>query len=158
MMSYECFEKIMESLQEYWENMCKLEDSLGTEFNDNWLTNHFDYIAEALIDEFEGTEDEDIDPKIGPIIYYYAFDLDWGNKGNIIPHKGVNYTVNGSYLLKIDTKNLLVIDIDLSSYLKDKTIYLKDMILDIENYRITNTSKYCDKLSDIGVCYNQNTY
>ena len=94
MMSYECFEKIMESLQEYWENMCKLEDSLGIEFNENWLTNHFDYIAEALTDEFEGTEDDDIDPNIGPIIYYYAFDLEWGTKGNVIPYKGTNYPVD----------------------------------------------------------------
>ena len=52
MMSYECFKKIMESLQEYWENMCKLEDSLGIEFNETWLTNHLAYIAEALPDEF----------------------------------------------------------------------------------------------------------
>ena len=94
MMSYECFEKIMKSLQEYWENMCKLEDSLGIDFNDNWLTNHFDYIAEALTDEFEGTEDDDIDPNIGPIIYYYAFDLEWGTKGNVIPYKGTNYPVD----------------------------------------------------------------
>ena len=84
----------MKSLQEYWENMCKLEDSLGIEFNENWLTNHFDYIAEALTDEFEGTEDDDIDPNIGPIIYYYAFDLEWGTKGNVIPYKGTNYPVD----------------------------------------------------------------
>lgn len=91
-------------------------------------------------------------------IYYFGFYIKNNIKeGTLITSNGVNYTVNGSYLLKIDNKNLLVIDIDLSSYLKDKTIYLKDMILDIENYRITNTSKYCDKLSDIGVCYNQNT-
>ena len=94
MMSYECFEKIMESLHEYWTNMCKLENSLGIEFTENWLVNHFDYISGALVDEFEGTEDDDIDPKTGPIIYYYAFDLYWGKNGNIIPHKGVNYTVN----------------------------------------------------------------
>ena len=58
------------------------------------MINHFDYIAEALTDEFEGTEDDDIDPNIGPIIYYYAFDLEWGTKGNVIPYKGTNYPVD----------------------------------------------------------------
>ena len=92
-MSYECFEALMDTLKNFWENMCELEKTLGVQFEENWMTNHFDSICEAITNEFEGPEVEDIDEKIGPIIMYWMFDMNWGEAKNIIPHKGINYEV-----------------------------------------------------------------
>lgn len=92
-MSYECFEQLMNILKNFWENMCKVEEALGIQFEENWMTNHFDDLCEAITTEFEGPEAEDLDPKIGPIILYYMFDMEWGNKTTILPHKEINYEV-----------------------------------------------------------------
>lgn len=93
-MSYECFEGLMHILKNFWKNMCKFEESLGIQFEETWMTNHFNDLCEVITIEFEGPEVDDIDEKIGPIILYYMFDMEWGEKTNILPHKGVNYEVN----------------------------------------------------------------
>ena len=92
-MSYECFEQLMDTLKKYWEHMCELERSLGVQFEENWMTDHFDTICEAITTEFEGPNPEDIDPKIGPIIMYYIFDMDFGEEKTIMPYKGTNYEI-----------------------------------------------------------------
>lgn len=92
-MSYECFESLMDTLKNFWENMCKFEEVLGVQFEETWMTNHFDDLCEIITTEFEGPEVEDIDDKIGPIILYYMFDMEWGNKTTILPYKGTNYEV-----------------------------------------------------------------
>ena len=74
-MSYECFEGLMNILKNFWENMCKFEESLGIQFEETWMTHLFDDLCEVIITEFEGPEVEDIDEKIGPIILYYMFDM-----------------------------------------------------------------------------------
>lgn len=89
-MSYECFETLMTTLKKYWEHMCELEETLGVQFEENWMTEHFDRIVEAITEEFEGP---DIDESIGPIIIYWMFDANWGEDRNRIPHKGINYEV-----------------------------------------------------------------
>ena len=89
-MSYECFEGLMTTLKKYWEHMCELEETLGVQFEENWMTDHFDRIVEAITEEFEGP---DIDIGIGPIILYWMFDANWGEDRNRIPHKGINYEV-----------------------------------------------------------------
>lgn len=93
MMSYECFETLMNTLRKYWEHAYKLEETLGLQFTENWMVEHFDNIVEAITNEFEGTEVEDIDEDIGPIVLYWAFDMNWGKEKTIIPHKGINYEV-----------------------------------------------------------------
>ena len=89
-MSYECFEALMDTLKNFWENMCELEKTLGVQFEENWMTDHFDAICEAITNEFEGPN---IDVKTGPIILYWAFDMNWGEEKTIIPYKGTNYEV-----------------------------------------------------------------
>ena len=93
MMSYECFETLMTTLKKYWEHICELEETLGVQFEENWMTEHFDNICDAIIDEFEGPDCDDIDEKIGPVVMYWMFDMNWGEKKNILPHKGINYEV-----------------------------------------------------------------
>ena len=93
MMTYECFEGLMNILKNFWENMCKFEESLGIQFEETWMTNHFDDLCEVITIEFEGPDVEDIDEKIGPIVLYYMFDMEWGEKTTILPHKGINYEV-----------------------------------------------------------------
>ena len=92
-MSYECFEGLMNILKNFWENMCKFEEVLGVQFEETWMTNHFDDLCEVITTEFEGPEVEDVDEKIGPIIMYWMFDMNWGEKTTILPHKGINYEV-----------------------------------------------------------------
>lgn len=92
-MSYECFEGLMNILKNFWENMCKFEEVLGIQFEETWMTNHFDDLCEVIINEFEGPDVEDVDPKIGPIVMYWMFDMKWGEKTTILPHKGTNYEV-----------------------------------------------------------------
>ena len=93
-MSYECFEGLMKSLIKYWNHMCELESSLEITFEGNWMTEHFDRISDAITTEFEGPDVEDVDPNIGPIILYYIFDLECGEKGNRMRHKGIDYEIN----------------------------------------------------------------
>lgn len=104
-MSYECFEGLMNILKNFWENMCKFEESLGIQFEETWMTDHFARLCEVITTEFEGSEVEDIDDKIGPIILYYMFDMEWGEKTTILPYKGTNYDVKHLE----DLYNLLVL-------------------------------------------------
>lgn len=92
-MSYECFEQLMNILKNFWENMCKFEEALGIQFEETWMTDHFARLCEVITNEFEGPEVEDLDPKIGPIVLYYMFDMEWGEKTTILPYKGINYEV-----------------------------------------------------------------
>ena len=94
---------------------------------------------------------------IGVGIYYFIYVINSNIKeGTLISSNGIDFIVNESYLVSLDKKNLVVVDIDIASWQEDKTLYLKDLILEIENYKITNTLKYCSELTDAGVCYRQN--
>lgn len=93
-MSYECFEGLMNILKNFWENMCKFEEVLGIQFEETWMTNHFDDLCEVITTEFEGSDVEDIDEKIGPIVLYYMFDMEWGEKTNKMIYKNIEYTIN----------------------------------------------------------------
>ena len=90
MMSYECFETLMTTLEKYWKHMCELEQTLGIQLEENWMTDHFDKIVEAITEEFEGP---DIDESIGPVVLYWMFDMNWGEEKTILPYKGINYEV-----------------------------------------------------------------
>ena len=92
-MSYECFETLMTTLEKYWKHMCALEEQLGVQFEDNWMTNHFDDIVDAITTEFEGPGYDDIDEKIGPVVMYWMFDMNYGKEKTILHHKGINYEV-----------------------------------------------------------------
>jgi hypothetical protein len=110
MMSYECFEGLMNILKTFWENMCKLEESLGVQFENNWMMDHFDRIVEAITNEFEGSG---IDEKIGPIILYWMFDMECGKENHIIPYKGVNHEVKDLeelYNLLVSIRDLRIIE------------------------------------------------
>ena len=103
-MSFECFEMLMNTLKLYWDKVIELENFLNVQFEDNWMTNHFDDIVDAITTEFEGPGYDDIDEKIGPVVMYWMFDMSWGEEKTILPYKGTNYEVKH---LK-DLYNLLI--------------------------------------------------
>ena len=103
-MSFECFEMLMNTLKLYWDKVIELENFLNIQFEDNWMTNHFDDIVDAITTEFEGPDCDDIDEKIGPVVMYWMFDMSWGEEKTILPYKGTNYEVKH---LK-DLYNLLI--------------------------------------------------
>lgn len=74
MISKDSFVKIMDGLEVYWKNFRKFEDSFGVQINQNFMTDIFDCVMNALS---EDTEDN-IDDDIGSLLYYYAFECDWG--------------------------------------------------------------------------------
>lgn len=74
MISKDSFVEIMDGLEAYWKNFMKLEDTLGVQINQNFMTDIFDCVMNAL-----GADvDDDIDDEIGSLLYYYAFECDWG--------------------------------------------------------------------------------
>ena len=94
MMSFECFEILMNSAKSFWDKMNELEEFLNVQFDDNWMTNHFADIIDSITTEFEGPDYEDIDENIGSVAIYWMFDMDCGKEKNIIPYKGIDYEVN----------------------------------------------------------------
>ena len=94
MMSFECFEMLMNTAKSFWNKINELEEFLNVQFDDNWMTNHFADIIDSITTEFEGPDPDNIDDDIGPIIMYWMFDMDCGEEKNIIPYKGIDYEVN----------------------------------------------------------------
>lgn len=78
MISKDSFVKIMNGLRDYWDELGEDMDRLGVVFENNHLTKVFDNTIDALCEDLE--EGLDIDPKVGPWCYYFAFDLDWGRR------------------------------------------------------------------------------
>lgn len=76
MISKDSFVKIMDSVQEYWDELDKLEKVLGVYFEESFLTNIVDNILDAISDDTE--EGLVKDDNVGTWIYYYAFELDFG--------------------------------------------------------------------------------
>lgn len=105
MMSFECFEMLMNAARSFWNKMIELENFFNVQFDDNWMTDHFDDIMDSITTEFEGPDCDDIDDNIGPVVMYWMFDMDWGEKKTIIPRKGIDYEVKD---LK-DLYNMLIL-------------------------------------------------
>ena len=86
------FVRIMNSIQEYWDNLIKLETAFGVYFDNNFLTHIVDNILDAISDDVEdGLMRDD---KVGTWVYYYAFELDFGRvdyAGDSVEVDGVTY-------------------------------------------------------------------
>lgn len=74
MIKKESFIVIMDSLRDYWDKIEVLVDELEISLDNNVFVKTFDRIMEALGDDLEG----EIDEELGPTLYYYAFECDFG--------------------------------------------------------------------------------
>lgn len=74
MISKDSFVEIMDGLENYWKKFRKFEDTLGIQIDQNFMTDIFDCVMNAL----GADTDDDIGDEIGPLLYYYAFECDWG--------------------------------------------------------------------------------
>lgn len=80
MISKNSFVKIMDGLRDYWDELSYDMDRLGVVFQENHLTRVFDNTIDALCEDMESNLN--IDRDIGPWCYYFAFELDWGRRGD----------------------------------------------------------------------------
>lgn len=92
MINKNSFVKIMNGLAAYWEGLGKFEEALGIQIDQNFMTDIFDCVMDALSEDTEGVTDDEI----GPLLYYYAFECNWGiglnaRKGVINPD-GIGHT------------------------------------------------------------------
>lgn len=79
MICKESFIKIMDSLRDYWDGLDNLMNTLNINMDQNFLTDISDKIMDALVEDLEArNEYEDYEPWI----YYYAFELNWGQDDN----------------------------------------------------------------------------
>ena len=74
MINKESFVKIMDSLRDYSDALDIMYDKLGLNMDDNVFTKHLDNVMNALCEDVE----DEIDDEFGPLLYYYAFECDWG--------------------------------------------------------------------------------
>ena len=74
MINKESFIVIMDSLRDYWDKIEVLVDELEVSLDNNVFVKTFDRIMEALGDDLE----DEIDEELGPTLYYYAFECDFG--------------------------------------------------------------------------------
>lgn len=74
MISKDTFIKIVDALRDYWDAFGAFQDTLNVYMEHNFMTDIFDTVMKALCDEVELDVDEDI----GPMLYYYACECDWG--------------------------------------------------------------------------------
>ena len=80
MINKESFVKIVDGLCDYWDRICIIYDALGITSDRNCLTDIFDITMSALCEDVELNIDDDI----GPLLYYYAFECDWGRNAKAI--------------------------------------------------------------------------
>lgn len=80
MINRDSFVKIMDSLQDYWNKLGELQDLLDISIERNFMTDVFDNIMDALSDDVEDEENDEL----GPWLYHFAFEMDWGQGDNVI--------------------------------------------------------------------------
>lgn len=78
MLDKDLFIKLLVAAQKIYETMDKLQQVLEFNWDSGPLPDAFDVIMAALCEETEIHTDEG---DIGPIVYYYAFQQNWGKKG-----------------------------------------------------------------------------
>lgn len=74
MINKESFVEIMDSLRDYSDALDIMYDKLGLNMDDNVFTKHLDNVMNALCEDVE----DEIDDEFSPLLYYYAFECDWG--------------------------------------------------------------------------------
>lgn len=74
MINKESFVEIMNSLRDYSDALDIMCDKLGLNMDDNVFTKHLDNVMNALCEDVE----DEIDDEFGPLLFYYAFECDWG--------------------------------------------------------------------------------
>ena len=91
----------------------------------------------------------------GFIAYYRLFVFkDYYNEGEVVNSSGVNISVENSYILQATKENyLLAIDLKVNTIFKEKSLFVDDLYLKVENYKILSTNKYCEQYTDLGICY-----
>lgn len=75
MITKDAFVSIMNAMRDYNDGLTKLENNLGTVFEDNWMVKVIDNILNALSDELEEGVLDYLDDSF---IYTFAFTCDWG--------------------------------------------------------------------------------
>ena len=89
MITKDAFASIMNAMRDYNDGLTKLEDNLGTVFEDNWMVKVIDNILNALSDELEEGVLDYLDDSF---IYTFAFTCDWGRDED-----ATNVKINGCY-------------------------------------------------------------
>ena len=74
MITKDTFIKMVDTLRDYWDAFGAFQDTLNVYMEHNFMTDIFDSMMRALSDEVELDVDEDI----GPMLYYFACECDWG--------------------------------------------------------------------------------
>ena len=74
MITKDSFVKIVDGLRDYWDAFGVFQDSLNVYMEHNFMTDIFHTVMEALCEDVELNVDDDI----GPMLYYYACECDWG--------------------------------------------------------------------------------
>jgi hypothetical protein len=74
MINKDSFVKIVDGLRDYWDAVGVFQDSLNVYMEHNFMTDIFDTVISALYEDVE----LNVDDNIGPILYYYACECDWG--------------------------------------------------------------------------------
>lgn len=80
MINKDSFVKIVDGLRDYWDRICIIHDALGMTVDQSYLTDIFHITMEALCEDVELNIDEDV----GPMLYYYACECDWGRNEKAI--------------------------------------------------------------------------
>lgn len=76
------------------------------------------------------------------------------SEGTFVTVNGVNLGVENTYILKETDENYLIgIDLKVNTSLQNKSLFVNDLYLKIENYKILSINNYCDNYTDIGDCY-----
>lgn len=78
MLDKDLFVKLLDAAQKIYETMDKLQQVLEFNWDSGPLPDAFDVIMAVLCEETEIHIDEN---DIGPIVYYYAFQQNWGKNG-----------------------------------------------------------------------------
>ena len=76
MITKDTFVNIMDALRDYYDQLWEFEKVLNIQMEENFITNVFDKVLDALYDEVES--DIVMDDNVEPLISYFVFDLDWG--------------------------------------------------------------------------------
>ena len=82
MINKESFVQIMDALRDYTDALTIIQEDLGIQMDNNVFIHVLDKTLDALCDDMEPFfvgERED------PLIYRFAFDLDWGRNNSGIP-------------------------------------------------------------------------
>lgn len=78
MITRDTFVDIMDALRDYYDKLWEFEKVLNIQMEENFITNIFDKVLNALYEEVES--DLIMDDDAEPWISYFVFDLDWGRE------------------------------------------------------------------------------